>query len=313
MRAAWARTSSSATTRASPLKQGITHNGPESAVVPDEEGNGIYITESQVTEVRGLTIVGNAINSNRGLNAEGKRCKDGNGVAIENSGRLEDFTFQGNDVRLNFNNGVCIANAGDFSRSSVSNNTFHNNGTGDLQEDLGAPFGDGFAVYHDSTITGDDATNGWRIENITFSGNDYRENGGNAQCTGTLSGTSGLGFGVFLRSRARRDQPDHLRERDRHRELPRRLPPRHRYRRSRRTAPATSARSPGRTSRRARTRAIRHRNQDAANDYDVGDNGDGIALVTDNGDIDFDHRHQRDREPQRQLRPARGVRRQRRR
>ncbi|MDW8111678.1 MAG: hypothetical protein RMJ96_08765, partial [Candidatus Bipolaricaulota bacterium] len=136
-------------------------------------------------------------NSNRGFNGERtsdveNRCKDGNGVAIENSGRLEDFTLSGNDFRLNFNNGVCIANAGDFSRSTVQNNKFHNNGTGDLQEDIGAPFGDGFGVYHDETITEDAATNGWRIEDITFSGNDYRENG-------DVNPESGLGFGLHLR------------------------------------------------------------------------------------------------------------------
>jgi parallel beta-helix repeat protein len=262
-------------------EEGITHNGPESGLVDGAEGNGILIT-ALVTEVRGLTIMGNAINSNRGRNGERtsgveNRCKDGNGVAIENSGRLEDFTFQGNDVRLNFNNGVCIANAGDFSRSSVSNNTFHNNGTGDLQEDLGAPFGDGFAVYHDSTITEDDATNGWRIENITFSGNDYRENG-------DVNPQSGLGFGLHLRVERAEISNISLTNETALRN----------YLGGIRFATDTDEEA-------IRSGDIRQitlnnvqanenqgdpRNEEAA-DFDSLDNGDGIAFLTDNGDIDF--------------------------
>jgi hypothetical protein len=50
---------------------------------------------------------------------------------MENSGRVEDVTWDGNDFRQNFNNGVCIANRGDFTRSTVTNNKFHNNGFGE--------------------------------------------------------------------------------------------------------------------------------------------------------------------------------------
>lgn len=262
-------------------EEGITHNGPESGLVDGEEGNGILIT-ALLSEVRGLTIMGNVINSNRGFNGERtsgveNRCKDGNGVAIENSGRLEDFTLSGNDFRLNFNNGVCIANAGDFTRSTVQNNTFHNNGTGDLQEDLGAPFGDGFAVYHDSTITEDDATNGWRIEDITFSGNDYRENG-------DVNPQSGLGFGLHLRteraeiSRIKLENETALRN----------------YLGGIRFITDTDEEAirSGDIREVTLTNVQANENQgdpsnDAAADFDAGDNGDGIAFLTDNGDIDF--------------------------
>ena len=262
-------------------EEGITHNGPESGLVDGGEGNGILIT-ALLTEVRGLTIMGNVINSNRGFNGERtsgveNRCKDGNGVAIENSGRLEDFTLSGNDFRLNFNNGVCIANAGDFTRSKIQNNLFHNNGTGDLQEDLGAPFGDGFAVYHDSTITEDDATNGWRIEDITFSGNDYRENG-------DVNPQSGLGFGLHLRteraeiSRVSLENETALRN----------------YLGGIRFVTDTDEEAirSGDIREITLTNVQASENQgdprnDAAADFDSLDNGDGIALLTDNGDIDF--------------------------
>ncbi|MCS7198638.1 MAG: hypothetical protein NZ930_08235, partial [Candidatus Bipolaricaulota bacterium] len=262
-------------------EEGITHNGPESGLVDGEEGNGILIT-ALVTEVRGLTILGNVINSNRGFNGERtsdveNRCKDGNGVAIENSGRLEDFTLSGNDFRLNFNNGVCIANAGDFSRSTVQNNKFHNNGTGDLQEDIGAPFGDGFGVYHDETITEDAATNGWRIEDITFSGNDYRENG-------DVNPESGLGFGLHLRveraeiSRVSLTNETALRN----------------YLGGIRFVTDTDEEAirSGDLREITLTNVQASENQgdprnEAAEGFDSLDNGDGIALLTDNGDIDF--------------------------
>jgi hypothetical protein len=134
--AAWARTSSSATTPKG--VQGITQNGPAPALLP-AEGNGIYIT-SRVTEVRGVQFVNNVINGNRGQyqgvigtvgTATYKPCRDGNGISMENSGRVEDVLFDGNDFRQNFNNGVCIANRGDFTRSTVTNNKFHNNGFGE--------------------------------------------------------------------------------------------------------------------------------------------------------------------------------------
>jgi hypothetical protein len=83
-----------------------------------------------------------------------KPCRDGNGISMENSGRVEDVTWDGNDFRQNFNNGVCIANQGDFTRSTVTNNKFHNNGFGEPGAAAGtgarqAPYGDGFGVYHD--------------------------------------------------------------------------------------------------------------------------------------------------------------------
>jgi hypothetical protein len=68
---------------------------------------------------------------------------------------VENLTLDGNDFRQNFNNGVCIANNGDFSRSTVTNNKFHNNGVGDYINSVAeAPYGDGFGVYHDTTING---------------------------------------------------------------------------------------------------------------------------------------------------------------
>jgi hypothetical protein len=201
--------------------QGITQNGPAPALLP-AEGNGIYIT-SRVTEVRSVQFVNNVINGNRGqfqgvIGAVGtatyKPCRDGNGISMENDGRVEDVLFDGNDFRQNFNNGVCIANGGDFTRSTVSNNKFHNNGFGEPGAPAGtgarqAPYGDGFGVYHDSTMVdpgvgaGSNATNIdlFRIENITFSGNDYRENGRFTEIIDNGSGQFfGFGFGVFLRT-----------------------------------------------------------------------------------------------------------------
>ncbi len=201
--------------------QGITQNGPAPALLP-AEGNGIYIT-SRVTEVRDIQFVNNIINGNRGqyqgvIGAIGtaayKPCRDGNGISMENRGRIEDVLFDGNDFRQNFNNGVCIANAGDFTRSTVSNNKFHNNGFGEPGAPAGtgarqAPYGDGFGVYHDSTMVDPGvgaaspavAIDGFRIENITFSGNDYRENGRFTEFIDNGFGQFfGFGFGVFLRT-----------------------------------------------------------------------------------------------------------------
>jgi hypothetical protein len=224
--------------------QGITQNGPTAVVIAAAatggfaEGNGIYIT-ANVTEVRNVKFVGNVINGNRGQDRRqfappafplGKGanyvpCRHGNGISMENDGRIEDVTFDGNDIRQNFNNGVCIANRGDFTRSTVTNNKFHNNGFGEPIAAGGAqqaPYGDGFGVYHDSTVVnpGVAAPNnpigidGFRIEGITFSGNDYRENGQHrggvcvragapAQppaCSATDGVYFGLGFGVHLRT-----------------------------------------------------------------------------------------------------------------
>jgi hypothetical protein len=196
--------------------QGITQNGPAPAQLP-AEGNGIYIT-SRVTEVRGVQFVNNVINGNRGQyrgvigtvgTATYKPCRDGNGISMENSGRVEDVTWDGNDFRQNFNNGVCIANQGDFTRSTVTNNKFHNNGFGEpgaAGVARQAPYGDGFGVYHDSTVVnpglGAVGIDRFRIESITFSGNDYRENGRFYEpiTVGTGGAYFGFGFCVFLRT-----------------------------------------------------------------------------------------------------------------
>jgi hypothetical protein len=215
--------------------QGITQNGPAPTLLP-HEGNGIYIT-ARVREVRGVQFVNNVINGNRGQypfeqDTDGddaylpsdddgdevryKPCRDGNGISIEASGRVEDVLFDGNDFRQNFNNGVCIANRGDFTRSTVTNNKFHNNGFGEpiaAGASRQAPYGDGFGVYHDFTVVNPGiaavilpSIDGFRIENITFSGNDYRENGrfyqqfdidGDNNPGGTYFG---FGFCVFLRT-----------------------------------------------------------------------------------------------------------------
>jgi hypothetical protein len=219
--------------------QGITQNGPAPTLLGlpgGAEGNGIYIT-ARVREVRGVQFVNNVINGNRGQypfeqDTDGddaylpsdddgdevryKPCRDGNGISIEASGRVEDVLFDGNDFRQNFNNGVCIANRGDFTRSTVTNNKFHNNGFGEpiaAGASRQAPYGDGFGVYHDFTVVNPGiaavilpSIDGFRIENITFSGNDYRENGrfyqqfdidGDNNPGGTYFG---FGFCVFLRT-----------------------------------------------------------------------------------------------------------------
>jgi hypothetical protein len=199
--------------------QGITQNGPAPALLQagnGAEGNGIYIT-ARVTEVRGVQFVNNVINGNRGqyrgtMATSYKPCRDGNGISMENSGRVEDVLFDGNDFRQNFNNGVCIANQGDFTRSTVTNNKFHNNGFGEpiaAGAARQAPYGDGFGVYHDSTVVnpglGAVGIDGFRIENITFSGNDYRENGRfytqfDIDDNGDGGTYFGFGFCVFLRN-----------------------------------------------------------------------------------------------------------------
>jgi parallel beta-helix repeat protein len=272
--------------------QGITHNGP--AVVP-AEGNGVYIT-ALINDVRELKIVNNAINSNRGWDGtfpsvpSAVPCRHGNGLSIEAGGRVENLTLDGNDFRQNFNNGVCIANNGDFSRSTVTNNKFHNNGVGDYINSVAeAPYGDGFGVYHDTTINGalPPFSEGFRIEGITFSGNDYRENGGDnagAAATQSLVGTSGLGFGVFLRvergeiSRITFENENATRN----------------FLGGFRLETDTDLT----TNRSGDIREITWKNVTSvesqgapgigfalANDYDVGDNGDGIGHITDNGDI----------------------------
>jgi hypothetical protein len=283
-------------------EQGITHNGP--AVVPGE-GNGIYIT-GLVNDVRDLKIVNNAINSNRGwdgtfppavaadLDGNGfdDPCRHGNGLAIEANSRVENLLLDGNDFRQNFNNGVCIANNGDFTRSQILNNKFHNNGVGDyIGTVTEAPYGDGFGVYHDTTINGAAVpavrTEGFRIEDIVFRGNDYRENGGNSSAApGTLTGTSGLGFGVFLRteraeiSRITFENETAIKN----------------FLGGFRLETDTDQVGPrsGDIREITWTNVTSSENQSEpnigtalpGNDYDVGDNGDGIAHVTDNGDID---------------------------
>jgi parallel beta-helix repeat protein len=286
--------------------QGITQNGPTAAFLPGE-GNGIYVT-GNVTEVRGVQFVNNVINGNRGLFAlpigafapplpfptTYKPCRDGNGISMENDGRIEDVLFDGNDFRQNFNNGVCIANRGDFTRSTVTNNKFHNNGFGEpiaAPPFNQAPYGDGFGVYHDATIvdpgTGAVAIDIFRIENITFSGNDYRENG---RFIGVLTiGPAdyfGFGFGVFLRTeRAEISRISFTNEVARRNRLGGfRL--------------ETDTDSP--TVRSGDIREITFTNVQAIESggnplnggigvggvaLEITDNGDGIALLTDNGDI----------------------------
>jgi hypothetical protein len=279
--------------------QGITHNGP--AVVAGE-GNGIYIT-GRVNDVRELKIVNNAINSNRGwdgtfppaaaadLDGNGVPdvCRHGNGLSIEAGGRVENLTLDGNDFRQNFNNGVCIANNGDFSRSTVTNNKFHNNGVGDYINSVAeAPYGDGFGVYHDPTINGGAVGVGFRIEGITFSGNDYRENGGNnagVAVTESNVGTSGLGFGVFLRV----ERGEISRITFENENATRNFLGGFRL--------ETDSDVPANRS--GDIREITWKNVTSVesqgapgigfglvnNNYDVGDNGDGIGHITDNGDI----------------------------
>jgi parallel beta-helix repeat protein len=272
--------------------QGITHNGP--ALVPGE-GNGVYVT-ALINDVRELKIVNNAINSNRGWDATFPTqasvvpCRHGNGLSIEAGGRVENLTLDGNDFRQNFNNGVCIANNGDFSRSTVTNNKFHNNGVGDYINSVAeAPYGDGFGVYHDTTINGAVApfSEGFRIESITFSGNDYRGNGGNnagVALTESNVGTSGLGFGVFLRV----ERGEISRITFENENATRNFLGGFRLE----TDTDVPANRSGDIREITWTNVTSVESQGApgigfaaANDYDVGDNGDGIGHVTDNGDI----------------------------
>jgi hypothetical protein len=273
--------------------QGITHNGPAAVAA---EGNGIYIT-GRLNEVRDLKIVNNAINSNRGWDGTfppaGSHvpCRHGNGLSIEANGRVESLLLDSNDFRQNFNDGVCIANNGDFDRSTVTNNKFHNNGVGDyIGVVTDAPYGDGFGVYHDTTINGAVAPwpawgEGFRIEGITFSGNDYRENGGNPSAApGTLTGTSGLGFGVFMRTERAEISRISFENENATRNFLGGF-------RLETDTDLTTVRS-GDIREITFTNVTSIESQAApgigfalANDYDVGDNGDGIALITDNGDI----------------------------
>ncbi|MCS7003650.1 MAG: hypothetical protein NZ518_12440, partial [Dehalococcoidia bacterium] len=217
-------------------------------------------------------------------------CRHGNGLSIEANGRVENLILDGNDFRQNFNNGVCIANNGDFSRSQILNNKFHNNGVGDYINSFAeAPYGDGFGVYHDTTINGAvaPATEGFRIESITFSGNDYRENGGdNAGLAGTqsLAGTSGLGFGVFLRV----ERGEISRITFENETATRNFLGGFRLE----TDSDVAAVRSGDIREITWTNVTSVESQGspgigfaAPNDYDVGDNGDGIGHITDNGDI----------------------------
>lgn len=283
--------------------QGITHNGRPAVVVPGE-GNGIYVTEL-LTEIREVSIANNAINSNRGfdgtfpplaagdLDGDGRLepCRQGSGLSIEVSGRVENLLLDGNDFRQNFNNGVCIANNGDFTRSIVTNNKFHNNGVGDyIGAASEAPYGDGFGVYHDTTINGALAplTENFRIEGITFSGNDYRENGGDSSVApGSLALTSGLGFGVFLRNERQEISRITFESETAIKNFL------GGFRLETDTDLATSRSGDIREITFTNVTSSESQSQPnigsgAPNDYDVGDNGDGIALITDNGDIDRD-------------------------
>ncbi|MDH7505233.1 MAG: right-handed parallel beta-helix repeat-containing protein [Candidatus Acetothermia bacterium] len=269
--------------------QGITHNGP-AAVPGTGQGNGIYITQN-ITDVRDLKIVNNAINSNRGWDetfppaSSLVPCRHGNGLAIEANGRVESLLLDGNDFRQNFNNGVCIANNGDFDRSTVTNNKFHNNGVGDyIGLVIEAPYGDGFGVYHDSTINGSAVAwgEGFRIESITFSGNDYRENGGNPSAApgAAPAGSSGLGFGVFMRTeRAEISRISFENENATRNFLGG-------FRLETDTDLPTVRSGDIREITFTNVTAIESQAEPGigGNTYDVGDNGDGIALATDNGD-----------------------------
>jgi hypothetical protein len=130
---------------------------------------------------------------------------------MENSGRIEDVLFDGNDFRQNFNNGVCIANAGRLHalqglQQQVPQQRLrraHRGGRGSAgalrrrlrglsRLDYGEP-----RVADNNPI----GIDGFRIENITFSGNDYRENGRHINFIDNGVGTFfGFGFGVFLRT-----------------------------------------------------------------------------------------------------------------
>jgi len=281
--------------------QGITQNGPAPVLLP-AEGNGIYIT-SRVTEVRGVQFVNNVINGNRGqyqdplTEENNKPCRDGNGISMENSGRVEDVIWDGNDFRQNFNNGVCIANRGDFTRSQVLNNKFHNNGFGEpIAADMAAqaPYGDGFGVYHDSTIV-DPGTgaavgiDGFRVESITFRGNDYRENGRHIFIIDNGAGQFfGFGFGVFIRTERQ--------------EISRITFENEVAKRNRLGGFRLETDTDSETVRSGDIREITFKNVQAIESggdptrggvadtgelgpEEVNDNGDGIALITDNGDI----------------------------
>jgi hypothetical protein len=326
--------------------QGITHNGPQNLGLAGAtpftafnagvgkfttEGNGIYAT-SDLTEVRDLRIFGNNINSNKGffdlsitagINAvdgaatEGAvTCRNGNGLSIEANGRVENLLLDANDFRQNFNNGVCIANRGDFDRSTVTNNKFHNNGFGDLTAGLFAPYGDGFGVYHDTTITEPElggaapayVIDSFRVEDITFKGNDYRENGRPAgvQPGAAIPGVEidaaggaayqGFGFGLFIRT----ERADISRISFESENAVRNYLGGYRL--------ETDSDSPGTRSGDIREVTFKNvqANENQGDDTsgvdiitagapgavsadgigdDVNDNGDGIALITDNGDI----------------------------
>jgi hypothetical protein len=197
---------------------------------------------------------------------------------MENSGRVEDVLCEGNDFRQNFNNGVCIANRGDFTRSTVSNNKFHNNG-----------FGEPIARWSGSTGALRRRLRGLprfhrgeprlRLQwALTASASRASPSPGTttARTAGSTSGSilmSALAdlLRLWVRRlpahRAAGDQPDQLHQRGRHAATasaasawrPTPINPQ--------CAPATSARSPGPTSRPSRARAIppgRHRPRAAA-------------------------------------------------
>jgi hypothetical protein len=321
--------------------QGITQNGPQNLGLAGAtpftafnpgvgkfttEGNGIYVT-SDLTEVRDLRVFGNNINSNKGFfdlsitagiaaGAGAVTCRNGNGLSIEANGRVENLLLDANDFRQNFNNGVCIANRGDFDRSTVTNNKFHNNGFGDLTAGLFAPYGDGFGVYHDTTITEPElggaapayVIDSFRVEDITFKGNDYRENGRPAgvQPGAAIPGVQivaaggaayqGFGFGLFIRT----ERADISRISFESENAVRNYLGGYRL--------ETDSDSPGTRSGDIREVTFKNvqANENQGDDTsgvdiitagapgavladgigdDVNDNGDGIALITDNGDI----------------------------
>jgi hypothetical protein len=154
-------------------------------------GNGIGIGFAPaVPDVRDVSIEDNAINSNTlpflGI------WDFGGGVVFLNTGSVEGLRLIGNEIRQNidplnagligffagFYRGVSIfgPGGGDFTRSEIRDNTFRNN----------AGLG-GFFIFH--TLPAQ------RIDNLVFSGNDFRENGA---ASWLLNVSAGVGLVNFV-------------------------------------------------------------------------------------------------------------------
>jgi hypothetical protein len=151
--------------------QGITGNwGP--GILFD--GTGTFaavlpVAGGAVAEINNTTIEGNVISDNGG----GGTLLLLDGIAFFNGADISGLKLKGNTFRLNAGNGVLLANNGDFSDSEVAANLFRNNGTNPF-----APsYGDGFAAV----VNGD-------ISQITFSGNESRENAVRGVFLGSATG-----------------------------------------------------------------------------------------------------------------------------